>query len=210
MDSRQLKQLYIENLKAKSGLEQHRPYLGMSGISQCPRLLYNQFTNGRGYQPIQDHWHCREGYKEQAEALEMLGAINPKGVEVIAEWDARYKGHTDWETPDGDLVEIKSVYWDKFMDIVERRRAERQHYEQVQAYLRHGVWKLAHICYKARDVPQEQWRGDTIATCGGIPVWIVSVGLNREVADRLDAKARMILGAIDRGVAPDCVCGRCR
>ena len=206
MDSRSLKQTYIDNLKAKSGLEQHRPYLGMSGISQCPRLLYTQFTNGRGYQPIRDHWHCREGYKEQAEALEMLGGgTNLKGVEVIAEWDARYKGHTDWETPDGDLVEIKSVYWDKFMEIGERRRAERPHYEQVQAYLKHGGWKLAHICYKARDVPKEQWKGDTIAICGGIPIWIVSVGLNREVADRLDTKARMILGAIDRGVAPDCV-----
>lgn len=210
MDSRQLKQTYIDNLKAKSGLEQHRPYLGMSGISQCPRLLYTQFLNGRGYQSLQDHWNCREGYKEQADALEMLGAVNPKEVEVVAEWDARYKGHTDWETPDGDLVEIKSVYWDKFQWVVEHRRAKREHYEQIQAYMTHGGWKHCHLVYKARDVPTEQWKRETISICGGIPVWVISVGLNREVSDRLDTKARVVLGAIDRGEAPYCACGRCR
>ncbi len=182
----------------------------MSSISQCPKLLYTQFLNGRGFQSLHDHWHCREGYKEQADVLEMLGAVNPKEVEVVAEWDSRYRGHTDWESPDGDLVEIKSVYWEKFAGIVERRRAVREHYEQVQSYLKHGGWERCHILYKARDVPWEQWEGDTIANCGGIPVWIVSVGLNREVASRLDTKAQGILRAIDKGVAPDCVCGRCR
>ncbi len=211
MDSRQLKQLYIDNLKAKSGLEQHRPYLGMSGISQCPKLLYNQFTNGRGYQSIRDHWNCRIGYLWQREALDLLGAVNPKESEVIAGFDARFRGHTDWETSEGDLVEVKSVGYEKFLDVFTKRRAFRGHYDQVQMYLEHGGFNhYCHIVYVARDVPESAWSGEVIRDCGGIPVWIVSVGLNREVSDRLDAKARMILGAIDRGVAPDCICGRCR
>src|SRR5574341_1916658 len=106
MDPKDLKQIYVENLRKKSGLEQHRTYLGMSQISQCPRSLYNQFLNGRGHQSDRDHWYCREGYKEQADMLELLGAINPKETEVIAYFDARFRGHTDWEL-DGDLVEIK-------------------------------------------------------------------------------------------------------
>jgi len=210
MDSRQLKQIYIDNLKAKSGLEQHRPYLGMSGISQCPRLLYTQFTNGRGYQPIRDHWMCRIGYLWQHEALDLLGAVNPKESEIVASFDARFRGHTDWETPDGELAEIKSVSYEKFIDVFTTRRVIRSHYEQVALYIRHGGYPRCHVMYVARDVPESAWQGDVIRDCGGIPVWVISVGPNREVADRLDEKAKMVLAAIDRGEAPHCVCGRCR
>jgi len=68
-----LKQQLSDALRQKSGLEQHRPYLGMSGISQCPRKLYREFLGGRKLPTDQQHWYCWTGYLHEAAIMNLLG-----------------------------------------------------------------------------------------------------------------------------------------
>lgn len=209
---------------ARSGLEQKRDYLGMSQIARCPRLLYRMLTEGRAEEELdaQQHWYCWIGYLwEKAvvgllwdEAVENL--LNPdipaqvsvmsQNVEVVAIFDQRYRGHVDFEM-DVDhgvmaLVEIKSVYWGKWNRIRAQGRPELEHVAQVQAYMQHGYWNRAFIVYVARDVPHKAWAGP--------PFWVYEVEYVRTIGKALDAKARRILAAFDRGVAPACKCGKCR
>ena len=59
-------------LREQSGLEQHRPYLGMSGIAQCPRKLYYEFLGGRKPPTDQQHWYCWTGYMHEAAVVRLI------------------------------------------------------------------------------------------------------------------------------------------
>ena len=201
MDARTLKQRDLDNLRIRSGLEANRPYLGMSQISNCPRQLYDRFLRGDSHLSDRAHWFCRIGYLWQREVLSMLDMpATYKETEIVAEFDARYRGHVDWEA-DNSLVEVKSVSYEIFQRVIETKYPIRSHGEQVQSYLRHGGWKSCLMVYVARDVPLGQW--------DGIPVWVLAVYPDLKVQDTLDDKARKVLAAVDRGEAPMCACGRC-
>ena len=60
-------------LREQSGLEQHRPYLGMSGIAGCPRKLYMEFMGGRKPPTDQQHWYCWTGYMHEAAVVRLAG-----------------------------------------------------------------------------------------------------------------------------------------
>jgi hypothetical protein len=195
-----LKGQLVNSLREKSGLEQHRPYLGMSQISQCPRKLYNEFLNGRRPPNDQQHWYCWTGYLHEAAIMSLLG-IEPHHAEVAAKFDDRFRGHVD-HAGDGKVLEVKSVTWDRFNRIRDDGRPLREHNEQVQCYLRHGGWKLAVLIYIARDVPHREFDGP--------PFWTFDVLPDPALADKLDEKARGILAAIDRREMPPCECGYCR
>ena len=202
MDARLLKQRYLDNLRLRSGLDSHRPYLGMSQISNCPRQLYDRFLNGSGRLSDRAHWFCRIGYLWQREVLDMLDMpATYQETEIVAGFDARYRGHVDWEL-DQSLIEVKSVSWEIFLRVAETKYPIRSHNEQVQSYLRHGNgYKSCIMVYVARDVPLGQW--------DGIPVWMLAVYPKQETQDTLDDKARRVLKAVDEGIAPQCACGRC-
>jgi len=126
----------------------------------------------------------------------------PTGKELVADFDERYRGHTDYELPDGTLVEIKSTRWDKFVEIVHvKPRGNFRHIAQVQAYMRHGNYSHAILIYVARDMPHRDWE---------FPFWCVDVPRDERLMDELDEKAKMILAAIDKGQPPDCTCRYCR
>jgi len=180
-----------------SGAE-HRQYLGMSAISACPTELYRWMTRGRHWD-TRSHLSCYSGYLFESDIKHRLMAIYghllKPGRELVADFDHRYMGHTDGEI-DALLLEIKSVTNDKLERIRSvDRRIPRNHYEQVQAYMRHGGYQLAVVVYVARDTGA---------------LWTTEITFNKPVAERLDEKARSILAAVDANREPKCTCGRCQ
>lgn len=193
-------------LRAKSGLEGRRAYLGMSGIGNCSRKLYFEFVQGKAEASDQAHWYCWTGYLHEAAVLGLIVPEQNKGelrrqVEVVAGFDNRFRGHVDFAF-EQQVIEIKSVGWDKFKKIREAGRPQYEHRCQVQMYLRHGGWRQGLVVYIARDVPHNEF--------DGLPFWVFEVEPDETLANTLDAKARMILTAIDRREAPECSCGWCR
>lgn len=195
-----LKARLTHALRQKSNLDQHRPYLGMSGIGGCPRRLYFDFLQGRPEPTDQDHWYSWTGYLHEAGIIHLLdGQVKVEQIEVIAAYDDRFRGHVDG-TLDGDLVEIKSVNWGKYRRIINDGPTQ-ANIDQIQMYLRHGGWSRCHLIYIARDVPHVEW-------CG-LPLWTYTVHLSTDRAHHLDRKAKAILAAIDKQQPPTCNCNWC-
>jgi hypothetical protein len=204
MDALALKQRLCEALVAQSGLERHRSYLGMSGIGRCARELYWRYVDGLVDMDEQHHWQSWLGYLFEGGVVKLLdnGLVVRQPVEVVADFDHRFRGHVDFVTGDGDLVEIKSVDWAGF-EGVRKYGPKRAHRAQMQMYLRHGLWSWGFLVYVARDVPWRVWTG--------IPFWVFEVVPEPEWGKELDDKARMILGCVDDLAGPPtCECGRCR
>jgi len=201
MNTFELKDRLVAALREQSGLEKHRPYLGMSGIGQCPRKLYLEFVNGRPEPTDQSHWYCWTGYLHEQAIVNLLGEVPARQMEVVADFDERFRGHVDY--PLGELVvDIKSVSWDKYGRVRANGTALAEHIKQMQMYMRHGGFARAALVYIARDVPHKEW--------AGLPLWVYEVEYLPDLADELDAKARAILAAVDAGRPPRCECGWCR
>jgi hypothetical protein len=211
MLAKELKQQLVESFRTHSRHDRFRNYLGMSGIGGCPRQLYFQTI-----EPIEADdrlkWYGWTGYLHEAGLKDLLGAheeavatllggSSPVGRELIADFDERYRGHTDYELSDGTLVEIKSTRWDKWIEIKAIKGANPRHIAQVQAYMRHGDYPHAILIYVARDMPHRDWE---------FPFWCVDVPRDEWLMNELDEKAKMILAAIDSGRPPDCTCKYCR
>lgn len=180
-----------------SGFEE-RAYLGMSSIGDCPRALYRQFVLGRSWNRA-GHLMCYAGYLWERDIKQRLGQIglyaDYSEREVVASFDDRFCGHTDGELIDGSLLEIKSVTQARLDTIRALGRIPTRHFEQVQAYLRHGHYERGIVVYVARDTDE---------------IYVAHIKPNPEIADRIDRKARDILAAIDAGQEPLCTCGRCK
>jgi len=206
-DARQLKDVLTQQVMSTSGLEQRRDYLGMSQIGRCPRELYRLMLEGKGTGTEErDHWFCWLGYLYESAIVELLGGEPMwQGIEVVAEFDERFRGHVDYQLDRGgvlwDLVEIKSTSYARLQSIIRAQSPVPFHVAQVQAYMRHGYWERAFIVYVARDVPGRDWRG--------MPIWVFELGIDPRIGAALDRKAREVLRAVDEGVAPECTCGRC-
>ena len=198
MEGRDFKRELMKGLRTRSGLEERRPYLGMSGIGNCARKLYMDFVNGRQVDD-QGHWFCWTGYLYEAGVLALMG-LEKREREIVASFDARFQGHTDYYLDDGTVVDIKSTALDKFVAI-KRGGPPFTHVAQMQMYMRHGGFKRAVLIYTARDIPARVWTE---------PFWTVDVAPDERLMDRLDHKAQMILAAIDRKLPPACECGYCR
>lgn len=178
---------------------EERAYLGMSALGQCPRKLYDDLVRGRTAPDLRGRRLFHEGYLHEADVVRRLQragiAVHEAQPEVVAEFDARLRGHVDGRLCDGSLLEVKSVYGEKFYRIV-REGAPGFHRAQVQAYMRWGGYPRAWIVYKNRE------NGD---------LWMVLEMRDGMFGDALERKARAILAAVDgRKGLPPCECGRCQ
>lgn len=213
MNAMTLKADLCRALREKSGLEAHRPYLGMSGIGGCPRKLYFDFVEQREVAGDQQHWYCWTGYLHEGAVVELLGSVvsNPnqeeegvkpwrRQVEVVAGFDQRFRGHVDYIIGEF-VVEVKSVGWEKFCRIKEDGQAQYEHRAQMAMYLRHGGWQRGYIVYIARDVPHREFEP---------PFWVFELEWDEGLMERMDRKARDVLAAIDRKEPPACTCSYCR
>jgi hypothetical protein len=174
-----------------------RHYLGMSHISECPRVLYYSVVDGSAQPTLKTHLFCYAGYLHEQD---MIGRLISAGLpvqrdarEIVAHYDSRVRGHIDGMI-DGELLEIKSVLQDKLARIRDEQRIVRKHYDQVQMYLRHGGFQSAVVVYVARDTGE---------------IEVLRVTQNQGVADHLDSKAKNVLRCVDEKLIPACECRRC-
>ena len=169
----------------------------MSQIGQCPRKVWRDLVDGHQRPSNQGRRYCHEGLVHEQDIIERLEAFGVpvlnQGAELVAGFDERVVGHIDGEV-DGDLLEVKSCTRPAF-DNVRWRGAKRRHEEQVQLYLRYGDYARGLIVYKCRDTGE---------------IWVVEILRDDEVGRMLEERAKAILNAVDRGVAPGCTCGRCK
>jgi len=185
------------HLRENSGLEAHRPYVGMSAMAECELELYRRYLGPR---PVTDYQHamCYLGYlfeRDLKTRLADLGYYRPGSErELLAPFDDRFRGHTEGETVEGALLEIKSVTENKLMRIRRDSRLPDSHFYQVQTYLRYGPYDEAVVVYVCRDTLEHH----------------VQVSRRKEVVgEQMELKAQRVLAAIDAGVPPPCVCGKC-
>ena len=203
-------------MEAGAGLHEYRNYLGMSGIGGCPREQYFRMTDPEpSDQRLQ--WYGWTGYLHEAGVKCLLGRerdgvltfLGARGLgrELVADFDGRYRGHVDVELSDGTLVEVKTTGWRKLLQQIKKERAKPRHYDQVQAYLKHGPYARAVVVYVARDIPHMSFykQGGWLP-----PFWCVDVEPWPARQEMLDQKAKAILKAVDGGKPPDCACRWCK
>lgn len=214
MQTAQINQLVAKAIRQTSGLEAQRAYLGMSQIARCSRQLYFEFVAGQTHLSDRAHQNCKRGYLIEGEFKTMFAAMgilhvpqafpvldNDTGAqrygserEIIAPFDSRFRGHTDGETCDGELLEIKSMSQEKFELARQLNRIDVAHYYQVQAYLRYGGYEHAIVEY---------------VSSATFDHWAFRIALNPRVGAEIEAKAKRVLAAIDSHTPPRCECGKC-
>lgn len=197
MKAERMQYLINSYMQEYSGLDQHRDYLGISKVALCPKQAILEYRNGVGQPSEFAHRMCYAGYEQEAEIMKiMLGANISKELksnEVVAPFDSRLRGHVDGETVDGELLEIKSVSTHKYQAVSGRNWALRNHFIQVQLYMRYGPWKNCFIVYRCRETYEHH---------------VVHVQYSERQAFQFENKAKLLLAHIDADTIPACDCGR--
>lgn len=197
MNAMRIKYGALDYIKAHSGLDQHRDYLGMSAIGRCPLQLYRQFVDGRGTLTDRAHLNCYSGYFFERQVREVLvncGAAIERSRELVAPFDTRFRGHIDGETVDGLLLEIKSMNTRRFDELKESHRLPREYADQVQAYMRYGPYDMAMVVTVCRE---------------SFDLFVLAIDRDDAAGAVLERKAMAVLKAIDDRTPPRCTCGRC-
>lgn len=198
MDPHTIHQQITAHLHQHSGLDARREYVGMSSIGRCPRQLYFAFVEGRPRPGDEAHRMCYAGYLFERDLKARLAAtgiyVPDSERELVAPFDARFRGHTDGATGDGELLELKSINDKGFERVAVSQRPKTEHALQVQTYLRYGPWTHALVVYVNR------------ATFEHL---VLRVAENTRVGLDMEQKAKRVLAAIDARQAPRCECGYC-
>lgn len=199
MDAQVAKRYLVKEMIKASGFEPHRKYLGMSQIGFCPLDVYRKLTRGRYGEMGEDSARrYLRGSLFEAEAIRRLtdaGIYRPDSRhQVVADFDGRFLGHTDGDTVDGDLIEIKSCRQEDFEWIEGNHKPLPYHFAQIQMYIRYGNYRHALAVY----VSTETYK-----------YFILDIYPASRVQDAMIARAKSILAAYDGGPLPECTCGRC-
>lgn len=202
MNGADAKRMTMKWIREHSGLDNTSRYLRMSQIGRCPAYLYNLMLHGNEASSDRAHLNCFSGHAWQDQVMGILigsgvarscGKVSGYCRELVAEFDPRFKGHTDGEAVDGKLIEIKTFNADDYRRVTRTGVLPPAYAWQVQAYLRYGNYDRALFVCVCRD-PFE-WH-------------ILDIGRLDQEGDKVEAKAKLVLAAVDRGVMPECVCGQ--
>jgi len=199
MDTTTLQDRIDEHLIQHSGLDVKRDYLGISAIGKCPRQVVRDFLYGKSDITLQAHQMCYGGYLFEADLRNRLSDMGFKvtkaGLEVVAPFDQRLRGHIDGELFDADLLEAKSVSRARFEKIKTTHMALSEHFAQVQLYMKYGPWKRCWVIYMCRETLEHH---------------VVKVAYLHTQAIRYELKAQRLLAHIDSGTLPACECRYCK
>ncbi len=197
MNTTQIQRSIMQQIEIHSGLDQHRDYFGISKIGDCPHHAVMEYLHGVACTE-EAHRMCFAGYEHEMSIMELLvlaGIVTVQGLEVVAPFDSRFRGHIDALTCDDDLLEIKSVSTQKFQQVMESGKPLKKHVMQVQLYMRYGGWHQTFVVYRCRETYQHM---------------VIRAPYIQSAAEHYEEKAKKILHCIDNNQIPDCECRRCK
>jgi hypothetical protein len=175
---------------ANSGRDERRGYIGLSGISDCPRVIYERFFNHIPISPREAlrtrlSYEIEESIKNRLRAMGIYG----EGKEIKLHGGLA-QGHTKGEI-DGDLLEIATVPLEEYLpeDMVPTRK-----YWQIQSYLHYGGYTDAQVIYFARN------SGD---------FKILNIAPNHSIIEKIERKVELVVRTVKEHKAPKCQCGKC-
>jgi hypothetical protein len=192
MISKELEQKLIQWSAVNSGYDEHRPYIGLSGIGDCSLVIYRRFFNQTGAS-TESRLKTRYAYEVEEnikQRLMALGLYSP-GKEISI-YDGLVQGHTDGEF-NRDLLEIKTVPLTEH--IPRDNEIPRKPYWQSQAYMLYGHYTRSIMIYFARDY--------------GI-LRVFEISRSSAMGDRISSKVDALVESVRAKVSPPCDCGRCQ
>jgi hypothetical protein len=176
-----------------SGYDEHRSYIGLSGIADCSLLIYRRFFNHTGAS-MESQLKTRYSYELEKNIQERFKGLNvySPGKEISL-YDGLVKGHTDGEILN-NLLEIKTV---PLFEHIPRsaREISRKIFLQCQAYMMYGNYEQAVVIYFARD--QGLFR-------------IFILDRHRGTGDNIASKLDALVEFVRMEMPPPCDCGRCK
>jgi len=176
-----------------SGHEE-RGYIGLSGIYECERAIYERVRFGQRWS-VDEHVRSRLSFELEAALIERLQGTGLYGDrEEISLYDGMVQGHTDGSlvTPAERVVlEIKTISYDAHFP---SGRLPERVYWQVQAYMHYLQRREALVLYMAR-------------ASGEVRAY--PVRYNGRVGTVIDAKVSRLVEAIQHVERPECSCGEC-
>lgn len=190
MKAAELEKDLIQWTEEYSGYDEHRNYIGLSTIADCPKEIYRRFFNPT---PASRDLKLRTRYTYEIEAnmikrLEALGLYGRVGP--ITAYDGLVQGNPDGRILE-DLLEIKTVPLSKHIPV---GRLPIKVYWQCQAYMKYGAYPAALVIYLARDK-------------GWFKVFDIYPDLR--VMEMIDVKIRSLIEAVKKETPPVCECRRC-
>ncbi len=191
MKATDLERILMDWTLRHSGYDEQRHYIGLSGIADCPRILYHRYFNETPATPALK-LRTRYSYELEAILIERLTGIGvyKKRKEPITAYHGVVQGHVDGEIS-GDLLEIKTV---PLGDHIPNGRIPAKVYWQCQGYMYYGHYPATLCLYFARDSGQFK---------------IFDVWPDRKIMMTIDRKIQDLIETIHKTQPPRCECGRC-
>lgn len=193
MLSKELQTSLINWTILNSGHQEHRGYIGLSGIGDCERVIYERYLHGN-QASLDDHLKTRISYELESKLIQRLSEMRLYSPgETIELYDGLVQGHTDGVLAGADLLEIKTIPLEQWLP--KDGRLPHRVFWQVQAYLHFTQRRYAHVVYLARDSGYAQVYGTRVSD---------------RMGQKITEKLERLVEAVQEGRRPDCTCGRCR
>lgn len=192
MNAIDLERILIDWTIRNSGYDEHRNYIGLSGIGDCPRIIYHRFFRETPAS-IESRLKTRLSYEIEANLIERLTLIGiyKRRKDPIMAYDGLVQGHIEGEIS-GSLLEIKTV---PLFDYLPLRSVPRRVYWQSQAYMYYGGYPATLCIYFVRDDGRFK---------------IFDLWPDYRIMMEIDRKIQVLINAIKKEEIPACQCGRCQ
>jgi len=192
MIAKEIEKKLVQWSAANSGYDEHRPYIGLSGIGDCSLLIWRRFFNHTGAS-TESRLKTRYSYEIEEDIkrrLQAIGIYSP-GKEISI-YDGLVKGHTDGEI-NKDLLEIATIPLTEYLPHINHIPSKKLY--QSQAYMLYGHYDRALILYFARDYGVFR---------------IFDLHRDPVMDDRIMSKVDALVEFVRAKVPPPCDCGKCR
>ncbi len=174
-----------------SGYDEHRDYIGLSGVWDCPLVIYRRYFNRMG---VSTEARLKTKYSYEVEdiikrRLRAMGILSPS--REISLYDGLVKGHTEGEIL-GRLFDVKTVAISAHFPNGQLPYKVRF---QMNAYMKYGPYPDTLVIYFARD--SGLFKAYDLFPDSDIQIEIV-------------VKLEQLVEAVRNKRQPKCECGRCR
>jgi len=192
MNTREMDRLFIEWTAENSGYDEHRNYIGLSTIADCPREIYRRYFDSTPASvssrlKTRASYEIEENLKNRFRKMGVYG----EGIEISL-YNGLVKGHTDGEIW-GRLLDIKTVPLTEHLP--RDNNLPSKVFWQIQAYMFFGGWEDSVVLYFARDFGVHKF---------------FYVRYHESMGKKIETKLTGILRDIEPATPSQCECGRCR